>query len=80
MPSLVQPGEENQLLDEVAHPARFLLDPLHCVCEVVGPRRRAAPEQLGVPADDRDRGAQLVRGVRDEPPQPFLRPFSDCSW
>ena len=47
--------------------ARSPLDPVHRALEVLGPLGGAAREQLGVGADGRDRRAQLVRRVRDEP-------------
>ena len=53
--------------------AARLLDAAHGLREVVGPRARAAAEQLGVAADRRERRAQLVRRVGDEPAQPRLR-------
>jgi hypothetical protein len=63
---LVEPGEDEQILHETPHPARFLLDAAHDDVEVhvlaVGPE----PEQLGVPLDRRQRGAQLVGGVGEE--------------
>ena len=100
-PLLVEPGQQQQVLDEQAHPGRFLLYPLHDPVQVVrrepasyGPgvaarrirrsraRRRLVPVRdqpaalavvLGEAADRGQRRAQLVAGIGDETPHPFLR-------
>jgi len=72
-PALVEAGEQEQLLHQRAHPGRLRLDPAHRLLQVVLAGRRPAPEQPGVTAGGRHRGAQLVRGRRDEPAQPVLR-------
>ena len=61
----VQPRQLQQFGHERAHPLRLLLDPAHRVRQLIGPER-PLPVQLGVAADGRQRGAQLVRGVRRE--------------
>ena len=35
-PLLIEPGQQQQVLDEQAHPGRFLLHPLHEPVQVVG--------------------------------------------
>ena len=65
-PSLVEVGEQQQVLDEHAHPLGLAADPLHRALEVVGAVGGAAGEELGVGADRGERRAQLVRGVGDE--------------
>ena len=70
--SLVQAGQQQQVLDQHGHPAGLALDPAHRLVELRAGRRAAAPVQLGEAADRGQRGAQLVRGVRDELPQPLL--------
>ena len=61
----VQPGQFEQFGHQRAHPLRLLLDAAHRVRQLVR-AERALPVQLGVAADGRQRGAQLVRGVRGE--------------
>jgi hypothetical protein len=70
---LVHAGEQEQVLDEQAHPAALALDPLHQPPDVVVTAHGALPVQLGEAADRGERGAQLVAGVGDEPPHPVLR-------
>ena len=71
-PALVELGQEEEVLDQPAHPGRLLLNPL----ERLAPARlvgEAAPgQQLRVPPDGRERRAQLVRGVGHELAQAFL--------
>ncbi len=69
---LVQPGEHQQVLDQGAHPDRLVLDPAHGAPDVGLGGQGAHPVQLGEAADPGQRGAQLVRGVGDEPPHPAL--------
>ena len=71
--ALVEPSEQQEVVDEHAHALRLRFDARHRPGEVVGPRVGAAAEQLRVPPDRRDRRPQLVRGVADEPPQALLR-------
>ena len=51
-PLLVEPGQQQQVLDEQAHPGGFLLDPLHDPVQVVGGERRLSqwPRCGGVPS------------------------------
>ena len=71
-PPGVQLGQQQQLVDQHAHPRRLRLHPAQCVPDVVGYRARVAQRQLGVAADGGQRGAQLVAGVGGEPAQPCL--------
>ena len=89
-PLLVQPGQQQQVLDEQAHPGRFLFHPLHEPVQVAGGepvtrrgRLIAVPARLhpaalavvlGETADRGQRGSQLVAGVRDEPAHSLLGP------
>ena len=66
-PALVEVREEEQVLDEDAHPLGLAADALHRALEIVGPAGGAAGEELGVGADGGERRAELVRGVGDEP-------------
>ena len=70
--ALVQAGEQQQVLDQMAHPGRLAADPAHDPGQILRPALGAALEQLGVRRDGGDRGAQFVRGVRHEPPQAAL--------
>ncbi len=72
-PSLVEAGEEQHLVDEHAHPGRFVLHPAHGVGQGLLIVQAALAPELGVAPDRRERRAQLVRRVGDEPPQPVLR-------
>ena len=72
-PALVEPGEQQQVVDEQPHPPRLALDAGHRPLEVVGPLAGAAVEQLGVGAHGGERRAQLVRRIGDEAAQPVLR-------
>ena len=71
-PALVEPGQQQEVFDQLTHPVGFALDPAHRPREVVGVGRGRAAEQLGVAADAGQRRPQLVAGVRDEAPQPLL--------
>ncbi len=57
--TLIEAGQQQQVVDEYAHADRFLLDPMHRSrrCLVV---RVGAARQLGVPADRRERRSQFV--------------------
>ena len=72
-PTLIQAGEEQQVVDEHSHPGRFVLDPPHRRGEVVGACGGPASEELGIAADRGDRGSELVGGVSEELTQPVLR-------
>jgi hypothetical protein len=65
---LIQPGEQQQVFDERAHPGGVVLDPPDHVVRVAA----ALPVQLREAADGRQRGAQLVAGVGGEPAHPRL--------
>ena len=73
-PALVEPGEQQQVLDERAHAHRLLLGAAHGLAELVGVGEAARAVQLGVAPDGGDRRAQLVGRVGDEPAQPLLGP------
>ena len=77
---LVQPGQQQQVLHQHAHPGRLGLDPLHDPVQVLGGQAAAAALSsaalavvLGEAADRGQRGAQLMAGVSDEPAHPLLR-------
>ena len=69
---LVQGGQRQQVLHQDSHPRRFGLDPCHRSLQ----RRRvvdgAQPEQLRVAANRRQRRAQLMGRVGQEPPELIL--------
>ena len=69
--SVVEPGQEQQVLHERGHPGGLHLEPVHgllaALAEVLG-----QPQHLGVAADRGQRRAQLVGGVRDETAHPVL--------
>jgi len=67
---LVEAGQQQQVLDQQAHPDRLLLDATHQLGGLVG---SALPVELGEAPDGGQRGAQLVAGVRDEAAHPLLR-------
>src|SRR5262249_56153446 len=73
-PFLVEAGEQQQVLDEQAHPGGFVLDAPQQQLGLVGPARRALPVQLREAADRRERGTQLVRRVGDELAHALLGP------
>ncbi len=64
--ALVEPGEQQEIVDEHLHPGGLDPDAAHDPGEVGGTFVRAALEQLRVRGDRAQRGAQLVRRVRDE--------------
>ena len=65
-PAGVEPGQQQQVLDQRGHPARLGLDAAHRVRDVRRHLLAAAAGQLGVTADRGERRAQLVAGVGDE--------------
>ena len=71
-PPLVEPREEEQVVDQRGHSPALGADPRHRRRQLVGIRQAAGPIQVGVAADGRQRRPQLVRGVGDEPAQPLL--------
>ena len=68
----VQPGQQQQVVDQAGHPGALRLDPAQRVRHVGRHRLAAAAGQLGVAADRGQRGAQLVAGVGDELAYPGL--------
>ena len=60
----VEPGQQQHVLDQGGHPRGLLLDLAEGGADVVVVGTAAG--QLGVAGDGGQRGAQLVRGVRDE--------------
>ena len=73
---LVQPGEEEQVLDERLHASRLLLDAAQDHGEVDAVAGGVEPEQLGEALDRGERGAQLVGGVGQELAQALLGGFA----
>ena len=71
-PALVQLGQQEEVLDEAAHPGRLLLDPLERLPPAGLVGEAAAAQQLGVPPDGGEGRPQLVRGVRHELAQALL--------
>ena len=68
----VEPGQQQQVLDQMGHPVGFGLHPGH---GVRGVRRQLVPPaagQLGIAPDGGQRVAQLVRRVGHELPHPGL--------
>ena len=72
-PALVEPRQQQQVVDEQAHPLRLARDPRHRPRQVLGMLGSAAREELGVGAHRRERRAKLVRCIGDEAPQLSLR-------
>ena len=64
--------EQQQLLDELAHPLRLHTDAVQRPLQVRWSVTCPAFEQLGVCADGGQRGAQLVGDVGDEAAHPLL--------
>ena len=71
--TLVEPREQQHVVDEPAHPRRLVLDPAHRVGLLGLGRDRSRAPQLRIAADRRQRRAQLVRRVRDEATEAILR-------
>ena len=67
----VQPGQQQQVVDQGGHPRGLGLDPAQRVRDGLGVVLVAAG-QFGVAADGGQRGAQFVRGVGDELADPGL--------
>ena len=70
--ALVQLGQQEEVLDEAAHPRRLLLDPLEGLAPAGLVGESAPAQQLGVPPDGGERRPQLVGGVRHELAQALL--------
>ncbi len=69
-PALVEPGEQQEVLDEAGHAGRFGGDPApgEAGFDAVG----AAVHQLGVARDGGERGAEFMAGVGEEAAHAFL--------
>ena len=68
----VELGEQQQLVDQHAHPLGFRFDPAQRVLDVGRDGARVAQREFGVAADGGERGAQFVAGVGGEAAQPGL--------
>jgi hypothetical protein len=68
----VEPGEQQQVVDEHAHPGGLRQHPAERVRDRLRRLARVQQRQLGVAADGGKRRAQLVAGVGGEPAQPRL--------
>ena len=75
----VEPREFQQFGDQPAHPLRFLVNPAHRVRQLIR-AERSLPVEFGVSADGRQRGTELVRGVRGELADLLFRiqPRAEC--
>ena len=71
-PLLVQPGQQQQVLDEQAHAGALGLDAAHQAPDVVLRAHGALAVELGEAADRGQRRPQLVAGVGDEAAHPVL--------
>ena len=71
-PALVEPGEQEEVVDEEPHPSGLALDAVHRPLEIVRALAGAAVEELGVGAHGGERRAQLVRRIGDEAAQAVL--------
>ena len=71
--TVVEAGEQQEVLDEVLHAHRLGLDPRQGVHDPLGHGLALPAGELGVAADRGERRAQLVAGVGDELPHPRLR-------
>ena len=67
--TLVEPRQQQHLVDQARHPRGLVLDAPHGQREVLRPFGGAAAEELRVAADRRERRPELVRGVCHEPAQ-----------
>ena len=67
-----QPGQQQQVLDQRAHPGRLGLHPAERVLHLGRERARVPPREFGVATDRGQRGPQLVAGIGGEPAQPRL--------
>ena len=70
--SLVEAGEQQQVVDEPGHARRLAVDPAHGRVEIGGAVGQAVLEQLRIAPDRGERGPQLVGGVRHEAPEASL--------
>ena len=69
---LVEPGQQQEVLDQQPHPGRLVLDPPHQAVQLGRVARPALPVQLGEAPDGGQGRAQLVAGVGHEAPHPVL--------
>ncbi len=70
--SLVETCEQEQVVDEHAHAPGLVFDSSHGEEHVVACHIGVPLQQLRIPAHGRERGAQLVRCIRDEMAQLLL--------
>ena len=70
--SLVETCEQEQVVDEHAHAPGLVFDSSHGEEHVIACHIGVPLQQLRVPAHGRERGAQLVRCIRDEMAQLLL--------
>ena len=73
-PSLIEASEQEEVVDEHAHPGGLGLDVRHRLGQVLRVGVGAATEELGVAADRRQRRPELVRRIGDEAPEALLGP------
>ena len=71
--ALVEASEREEVVDQHPHASRLVPDPLERPLLRGRIAQRAGLQQLGVPADRRERCPQLVRRVGDERAQRLLR-------
>ena len=71
--SLVEAGEQEEVVDQRAHSQRLGLGTAHRLLQRLSLLETTAPVELHVAPDGRDGRAQLVRGVGDELSQSCLR-------
>ena len=65
--ALVEPGQPEHVVDQPAHPLRFQRDAAHGLVDLATAGEGTLLVELGVGAQRRQRGAQLVAGVGEEP-------------
>jgi len=68
----VQPGEQQQVLDQTPHPDGLIFDAAHRAGDILGLADGPLTEQLGIPPHCGQRGAQLMRRISDELAHPDL--------
>ena len=71
-PLAVEAGQQQEVVDQLAHAVGLGADVAHGGGQVLGPVPGAAVEDLGVAADGGERGPQLVGGVGQEAPEALL--------
>ena len=69
---LVEPGQPEHVVDQPAHPLGLQRDAAHRLVHLRAAGEGALLVELGVGAQRRQRGAQLVAGVGEEPPGELL--------